>query len=132
LLRNALRQALETVKELDEVMTQTAVVTDMSVGDMWDKLPQYTAEASALGVAVKDLYAATTLYYQQGLSGAKVMDVGIKTMKMAAIANMEAEEATQAMTAALRGFNMEVNEMNAERVSDVYSKLAAISASDTG
>lgn len=31
----------------------------------------------------------------------------------------------------LRGFNMEVNETNAQRVNDVYSELAAISASDT-
>jgi hypothetical protein len=41
------------------------------------------------------------------------MGVGIETMKMARIANMDATDATTAMTAALRGFNMEVNEMNA-------------------
>jgi hypothetical protein len=35
------------------------------------------------------------------------------------------------MTAALRGFNMEINEMSATRINDVYSKLAAITASDT-
>jgi hypothetical protein len=35
------------------------------------------------------------------------------------------------MTAALRGFNMEVNEINATRVNDVYSELAAITAADT-
>jgi hypothetical protein len=45
-------------------MTETAVVTEFSIGDMWDKLPLYTKEAKALGVATKDLYAATTLYYQ--------------------------------------------------------------------
>ena len=59
------------------------------------------------------------------------MDVGVETMKMARIAGMEAEEATTAMTAALRGFNMEINEMSATRINDVYSELAAISASDT-
>lgn len=132
LLRSALQKALTTVKELDEVMTQTAVVTDMSVGDMWSKLPEYTKNATNLGVAVKDLYSATTLYYQQGLKGQSVMDVGIETMKMAAIASMDAEEATQGMTAALRGFNMEVNETNAQKINDVYSKLAAITAADTG
>jgi hypothetical protein len=41
------------------------------------------------------------------------MGVGVETMKMARIANLEAGDATQYMTAALRGFNMEVNEMNA-------------------
>jgi len=59
------------------------------------------------------------------------MSVGIETMKMARIAGMEAADATEAMTAALRGFNMEVNETNAVRVNDVYSELAAITAADT-
>lgn len=35
------------------------------------------------------------------------------------------------MTAALRGFNMELNDTSAQRVNDVYSELAAITAADT-
>lgn len=131
LFKRAIRGALNTVKELDAVMTETAVVTDFTVGDMWDKLPQYAEQANALGASIKDLYSATTLYYQQGLQSNAAMGVGVETMKMARIANMEAAEATQAMTAALRGFNMEVNEMNAQVVNDVYSELAAITAADT-
>ena len=34
LFKRAVRSAYETVKELDEIMTQTAVVTDFTVGDM--------------------------------------------------------------------------------------------------
>ena len=131
LLRRAFQDVYNTVKELDAVMTETAVVTDFSVGDMWDKLPEYTKQAKTLGVATKDLYAATTLYYQQGLKSEAAMAAGVETMKMAKIAGMESAAATDAMTAALRGFNMEVNETNAQRVNDVYSKLAAITASDT-
>ena len=131
LLRRAFQDVYSTVKELDAVMTETAVVTDFSVGDMWESLPEYTKQAKALGVATKDLYAATTLYYQQGLKSEAAMAAGVETMKMAKIAGMESAAATDAMTAALRGFNMEVNETNAQRVNDVYSKLAAITASDT-
>ena len=129
--RNTVKDALNTVKELDAVMTETAVVTDFTIGDMWEKLPEYAAQASELGTSIKDLYGATTLYYQQGLNSDAAMNVGIETMKMARIANMEASEATQAMTAALRGFNMEINEQSATRVNDVYSELAAITAADT-
>ena len=50
---------------------------------------------------------------------------------MARIADIEAAEATDYMTAALRGFNMELNETSAQRINDVYSKLAAITASNT-
>ena len=131
LFKNAVRSAFETVKELDATMTEAAVVTEFSVGDMWEKLPEYSDEASKLGARINDLYGATTLYYQQGLKTNEAMGVGVETMKMARIANMDATAATTAMTAALRGFNMEVNEMNAQTVNDVYSELAAITAADT-
>ena len=131
LFRRAIRSAYNSIKELDKVMTETAVVTNFTVGDMWEKLPIYSKQATALGASIKDLYGATTLYYQQGLQTNDAMSVGVETMKMARIANMDATEATTAMTAALRGFNMEVNEMNAQRVNDVYSELAAITAADT-
>ena len=131
IFKNAIRDAFETVKELDAAMTETAVVTDFSVGDMWDKLPEYSEQATQLGTSIKSLYEATTLYYQQGLKTEAAMSVGIETMKMARIANMDAAAATEAMTAALRGFNMEINETSATRINDVYSELAAITASDT-
>jgi TP901 family phage tail tape measure protein len=51
---------------------------------------------------------------------------------MGRIAGLEAEDATNKMTAALRGFNMELSETSAQRVADVYSELAAITASDVG
>lgn len=130
LFRKAVTSAFNDVKELDKIMTETAVVTPFSVSDMWNKMPQYTDQANQLGVAISDAYKAATLYYQQGLKTDKVMGVSAQTLKMARIAGMDATDATNKMTAALRGFNMEVNETNAERISDVYSKLAAITASN--
>ena len=131
LLKRGIREAVDVVKELDAAMTKTAVVTDFSVGDMWEKLPEYTANANALGASVKDMYEATTLYYQQGLDTAAAMGIANETMKMARIGGLEAADATDKMTAALRGFNMELNETSAQRINDVYSNLAAKTASDT-
>lgn len=131
LFKRAVRSAYDTVKELDEVMTQTAVVTDFTVGDMWSQLPEYTKRANELGVAVKGAYESATLYYQQGLNTNEVVAVSSETLKMARIAGMDYADATNYMTAALRGFNMEINETNAQRINDVYSELAAITASDT-
>lgn len=131
LFQRAVTSALNTVKELDATMTEAAVVTDFSVGDMWSQLPKYSEEATKLGAKINDLYAATTLYYQQGLNTNAAMGAGVETMKMARIAGMDASKATEAMTAALRGFNMEVNEINARNVNDVYSSLAAKSAANT-
>lgn len=129
-LSRSLRDAFETVKELDASMTEMAVVTDLEVGDYWKQLPEYTKRASELGLVINDVYQADMLYYQQGLKTNEVIAVSTETMKMAKIAGLETADATDRMTAALRGFNMEINEVSAQRISDVYSELAAITASD--
>ena len=131
LFRRAVQGAFNTVKELDAVMTETAVVTDFSVSDMWDKLPEYTKMANELGATTKGAYETATLYYQQGLKTNEVMAVSAETMKMARIAGLDYATATDYMTAALRGFNMEITTDSAERVNDVYSRLAAVTASNT-
>lgn len=130
LLRRALRQAFETTKELDAAMTEMAVVTDLEVGEYWKQLPDHTKRASELGVAIHSVYEAETLYYQQGLKTAEAQELANTTLRMARIAGLDAAEATDKMTAALRGFNMELNEASAEKVADVYSELAAITAAD--
>ena len=129
-MRHALQDAMQTIKELDATMTEMAVVTDLGVGDYWDQLPEYTARANDLGMAINDVYKADTLFYQQGLKTNEVVELSTQTIKMARVAGLDTAEATDRMTAALRGFNMELNEANATNIADVYSKLAAITASD--
>lgn len=129
LFKKAVREAYDTIKELDKAMTDIAVVSDYSLGDIWDKRQEFSKAATDMGVATVDLVEATTLYVQQGLDLDTAMSAAIETMKMGRIANLDGAEATNLMTAALRGFNMEMNETI--RVNDVYSNLAAKTASDT-
>lgn len=57
------------------------------------------------------------------------MRLTTETIRMARIGNMDYEAATKAMTSAIRGFKIEMQE--AQRVTDVYSALAAKAAVDT-
>jgi TP901 family phage tail tape measure protein len=93
-------------------------------------MPQYTARANELGLAITEVYEASALFYQQGLDTNEMIALSNETLKMAKIAGLDAAEATDRMTAALRGFNMELDEASAQKVADVYSQLAAITASD--
>ena len=131
IFKDAIRDAFNTVKELDAAMTETAVVTDASISDMWNRLPRYTQAANDLGTTTLGAYETMTLFYQQGLKTDEVFEIGTETMKMARIAGLDYADATNKMTAALRGFNMELDETSARRVNDVYSELAAITAADT-
>ena len=131
LLKRGAREAFQAVKDLDDAMTGTAVVTDFSVSDLWDMLPKYTETANKLGATVQGAYETMTLYYQQGLDTEAAFGMGTETMKMSRIADMDYVEGTDLMTAAIRGFHMDLTETSAKWVNDVYSELAAISASDT-
>lgn len=51
------------------------------------------------------------------------MALTTETLKMAKIAGISYTKAADYMTVAVRGFNMEMTE--AQRVTDVYSKVAA-------
>ena len=131
LIARGIREAAESVRDLDKAMTDTAVVTDFSVHDMWNMLPEYTKLANKLGATTQGAYETMTLYFQQGLNKQETFEIGEETMKMARIAGLDYAQTTNMMTAALRGFNMELNQTSAKRVNDVYSELAAITASDT-
>ena len=130
LVKRAVHGAVDTIKELDKAMTETAVVTDYTVKDMWSQLPEYTKRANELGVTTKDAYESATLYFQQGLNADQAAALSTETLKMARIAGLDAAEATDRMTNALRGFNMALDEQSAQRVDDVYSQLAAHTASN--
>ena len=92
--RSAMRNAISTIKELDAAMTEMAVVTDLDVGDYWDQLPEYAERANELGVSIKSAYESATLYYQQGLKTNEVIAMSNETLKMARIAGLSAEDAT--------------------------------------
>ena len=131
LFKRGIDSAIDSVKQLDKAMTDTAVVTDYSVSDMWGMLPEYTKLANELGATTQGAYETMTLYFQQGLDQTQAFEIGAETMKMARIAGLDYAKTTDMMTAALRGFNMELNEASAKRINDVYSELAARTASDT-
>ena len=129
LVKNGIRQAYQDIQGLDKAMTNIAVVTDFSVSDLWGKINEYMSIAQQYGVTTQGVYEVSQLYFQQGLGEADTMAATVETLKMARIAGMDYAEAADGMTVAIRGFNMEMTE--AAHVTDVYSKVAAITASDT-
>lgn len=127
-LKNVLRSTFEDVKSLDKSFAEIAMVTDYSVGQMWESYDQYSEMANKLGQSTQGVIQASGLFYQQGLNTAESLDLTEDTMKLATLAGTDFSEATSQMTAALRGFKMEMDEGN--RVTDVYSELAAKAAAD--
>ena len=119
----AVRNAMSNIKDLDKAITAIAVVTNMSQEDLWGKIGEYTAMAQQYGVATKDVYTVSQIFYQQGLQTSQVMSMTTESLKMAKIAGIDYSTAANAMTVAVRAFKLEMTE--AQSVTDTYSALAA-------
>lgn len=129
LTKRAVNEMKQHIQELDNVMTQIAVVTSMTQSDLWGQISQYSEIARQYGVAIKGVYEVSQIYYQQGLNKGDVMGLTTETLKMARIAGIDYATAADYMTTAVRGFKLEMSE--AAHVTDVFSALAASTASST-
>ena len=129
MVSNAIKSVISTVKELDKTITEIVIVTDMTQDDLWKKMSDYTDMATQYAASISGVYKVSQLYYQQGLQTADVMALTEETLKMARISGLDYAEATNYMTNAVRSFKMEMTD--AQRVVDVYSEIAANSATST-
>lgn len=127
-LSRAIRQTYTDVKELDKSFAEIAMVTRYSVNEMWQSYEQYAAMANRLGQSTNDVIKASALFYQQGLDTNEALVLTEDTMKLATLAGIDFAEATDLMTAALRGFKLEMTE--GAHITDVYSELAAHAAAN--
>ena len=129
MVNKAIRSVISTIQELDKTITEIAIVTSMNQSDLWGQMSSYTDMARQYAASISGVYKVSQLYYQQGLQTAEVMALTEQTLKMARISGLDYAEATNFMTNAIRSFKMEMTD--AQRVVDVYSAVAAASATDT-
>ena len=65
--KKVVKDAATEIKELDSVMTEIAVVTDMTQEDLWTQMDTYEAIANQYGVSIRGTYEVSQLFYQQGM-----------------------------------------------------------------
>lgn len=126
IIRRTVTETFRDVQQLDKSFSSIALVTDKTVSELWSTYNQYADMAAKLGQDTNSVVQASALFYQQGLNTKEALELTTDTMKLATLAGNDYSKATQEMTAALRGFKMEMDEGN--HVTDVYSELAAHAA----
>ena len=63
-IKSGIREAWQDVQSLDKAMTNIAVVTDMSVSDLWGKINEYMSIAKEYGVTTQGVYEVSQLFFQ--------------------------------------------------------------------
>lgn len=123
-----IKQTFSDIQKIDKAFAEIAMVTDYNLSDMWSQYNDYAKIANELGQTTESVIKSSALYYQQGLGQADALSLTKDTMKLATLANIDFEQSTKLMTAALRSFHMEMTEGN--HITDVYSELAANAAAN--
>lgn len=67
LTKNSVRKMVQSIVELDDVMTQISIVTNMSQDDLWNQMDSYSRMAEQYAVSIKGTYEVSQLFYQQGM-----------------------------------------------------------------
>lgn len=68
LTKNAVRDAYQHIAELDSIMTEIAIVTDMTQEDLWGQIDTYSALAQQYGTTIQGVYQVSQLWFQQGVA----------------------------------------------------------------
>ncbi len=126
-MRQFFNENLKFVRELDKSLTEIATVTGKTRDEMWKMAEEFNRMGRELGKTTNEIVQASVIFYRQGLSTNQVLEMVRASTISAAIANTNAAEASNRLTAALRGYNMEAGQ--AMEVADKLAALAAKSAS---
>ena len=126
-LRRFAQETLRFVADLDKSLTEIATVTGRSRDEMWKMAEEFNRMGRELGKTTGEITRASVIFYRQGLETNQVLAMVRASTISAAIANTDAGEASNRLTAALRGYNMAASE--AMTIADKLAALAARSAS---
>lgn len=126
--KKAIREATQTVKELDKELTEQAMVTGMTRQQTYGLMQTYQELALATGATTKEVASVATEYIKQGKSIQEATILTEAAVSAAKVARVSVGDSVNYLTTALNGFQLAASD--AMLVSDKFAAVAAASATD--
>ena len=126
-----MREAIETVYEMDEALTNLRIVMNNSVSEAKSLLQSYNAMAQELGSTTKSVADAAVEWQRQGFNLEETNTLIRDSMILSITGFIDSSEAATALTAAMKGYQLSVDD--ALGVVDKFvatDQVAATSAGD--
>ena len=111
----------DAVLDLNEAMTQLQIITGYNNEEAEKLLMTYNGMAQKLGTTTTNVAEGAQDWLRQGYALNETNTLIRQSMAMSIMGNMEASEATESLTAALKGYKLEVSS-----ASDVVDKFFAV------
>lgn len=127
-IKEAVREAVSTITELDKSLTEQAMVTGMTRDQAYENLKAYQDLAFQLGATTKEVAESVSEFLKQGKSMSDSMKLTEAAVSASKVSGVSASDSIEYLTTALNGFNLSADQ--AMEVSDKFAAIAAASASD--
>ena len=127
-MKTAVREAVQTVKELDKYLTEQAMVTGMSREQTYKLVGTYQQLALQCGATTKEIAQVSTEYMKQGKTIQESLILTEAAVSAAKVARVSVGDSVNYLTTALNGFRLSAED--AMKVSDKFAAVAASSATD--
>lgn len=128
---DAAKDAVSTVKSLDDQIVSLQLATGKSYNDVSGMMKDYVSLGADLGAIGETVSEGATAWLRQGKSIQEVNDLVKSSVIFSKVGDMSAEDATKYLTASLNGYKLQTDA--AQSVIDAISAIdlsAAVSSSD--
>lgn len=117
---SAIREAVEEVKALNKAQTDLQIATSKSASEMKSLMQDYNQLAKDMSSTTLDISETADSFLRQGHSVADTNTLIKDSLILAKVGQLESEEATKYLTSAMKGYQVE-----AENVLGIVDKLSA-------
>lgn len=131
LVENALSQVYENVVALDSAITDLQIATGKTREETSKLIKEYAGLADQLGATITEVAEGADTWLRQGYDAEEANELIYASTMLSKLGQLEAAEASKALTSALKGYKLEVEDATA--VVDKFTAVdmeAAISAGD--
>lgn len=120
-LYSGITNLISNVKDLDEAMTDLRIVTGGTREETEELLSTYNKMAQQLGTTTVSVSEGAVDWLRQGYSEEDARELLKQSMTLSIVGAMDSADATDALTAALKGYRLQVSE-----ASDVVDKFFTV------
>lgn len=118
---NAIKEAVNEVKELNKAQTDLQIVTGKSNAEMVSLMNKYNELAKDMSVTTKNVASSADEWLRQGKSVAETDELIKDSVILAKVGQIDAADATKYLTSAMNGFKTETSD-----VINIVDKLTGV------
>lgn len=124
----AIQKSATVVAELDREMVEIGIVSKQTTDELWKSFGTFNDLAKELATTTRQYLEGAKIFFQQGYEMAEVISLVDATTKAAVLSSTDFKTASEALTAAIRAFNLTAED--ATSITDKYAAVGAYSAAD--